>query len=88
MGKKIKLDFGEFVHFLDKRKNGYYDFYRTALIKNDKKIYGTAYKLTRPLTNDDKAYILSWKNTRLFISQAQYAPELKNNLVFIADKCI
>lgn len=33
MGKKIKLDFGEFVHFLDKRKNGYYDFYRTALIK-------------------------------------------------------
>lgn len=37
MGKKIKLDFGEFVRFLDERKNGYYDFYRTALIKNDKK---------------------------------------------------
>lgn len=36
-GQKIKLDFGEFVRFLDERKNGYYDFYRTALIKMIKK---------------------------------------------------
>ena len=88
MSKKIKLDFWEFIHFLDERKNSYYDSYRTALIKDDKKIYGTVYKLSNSLTDDDNAYILSCKNTRLFIAQAQYAPELKSNLVFIADKCI
>ena len=88
MAKKIKLGFGEFIHFLDERKNSCYDSYRTALIKDDKKIYGTVYKLSNLLTDDDKTYIWSWKNTRLFISQAQYAPEIKSNLVFIADKCI
>lgn len=88
MAKKIKLGFGEFIHFLDERKNSYYDSYRMALIKDDKKIYGTVYKLSNSLTDDDKTYILSWKNTRLFMSQAQYAPELKKNLVFIADKCL
>ena len=86
--RKVKLDYGTFYQFLRDRGNSYYDSYRTALEKEGQKIRGTAFKLERPLSDEDKAALLKWKNVRLFIAQAQYAPEIKRNLVFIADKCL
>lgn len=87
--KKIKLDYSTFHNILEAVNNGYFDSYRATITKsNGEKVRGTAFKLEKPLTDETKAAILSWKNTRLFISQCQYAPELKKNLVFIADKCL
>lgn len=87
--KKIKLDYWTFYNFLRNRDNGYYDSWRTNLIdKNGNKVRGTAYKLDRTLTDEDKTFLISWKNVKLFIAQMQYAPEIKHNTVFIADKCL
>ena len=87
--KKIKLDYWAFYHFCEERKNFYYDSSRRTLIKkNGEKIRGTLYTLEKPLTDDDKKFLTSWKNVDLFISQCQYAPEIKYNAVFLADKCI
>ena len=80
--------FQTYLHYKEKR-NFYYDSSRRTLTKkNGEKIKGTLYTLEKPLTDEDKRYLTSWKNVDLFISQSQYAPELKHNAVFIADKCI
>lgn len=86
--KKVKMNEWDFYHFLEGINNSYYSFQRNAIIKEGKKIYGTLYKLSRPLSDNDKTELLKWKNIRLFISQCQYAPEIKNNAVFVADKCL
>ena len=87
--RKIKLDYWTFYHFCEEKRNFYYDSSRRTLTKkNGEKIRGTLYTLEKPLTDDDKRFLTSWKNVDLFISQCQYAPELKHNAVFIADKCI
>lgn len=90
MGKrKINIDFMTFLDFLEKSHNSYYHSYRTALIKKSgEKIYGTAFKLSNKLTDDDKAKLLTWRNVQLFISQCACAPEIKSNLVFVGDKRI
>ena len=87
--RKCKIDFETFVEFLEKINNSYYDNYRATLTKKSgERILGTAYKISKNLTEDNKKFLLSWKNVTLFISQCAYAPEIKNNVVFIADKCI
>ena len=87
--RKIKLDYCTFYRFCEEKRNFYYNSSRRTLTKkNGEKIKGTLYTLEKPLTDEDKRYLISWKNVDLFISQSQYAPELKHNAVFIADKCI
>lgn len=86
--RKIKLDYWTFYHFCEEKRNFYYDSSRILTKKNGEKIRGTLYTLEKPLTDEDKRFLTSWKNVDLFISQCQYAPELKHNAVFIADKCI
>ena len=87
--RKIKLDYWTFYHFCEEKRNFYYDSSRKILTKkNGDKIRGTLYTLEKPLTDEDKRYLTSWKNVDLFISQSQYATEIKHNSVFIADKCI
>ena len=86
--RKIKLDYWTFYHFCEEKRNFYYDSSRRILTKkNGEKIRGTLYTLEKPLTDDDKRYLTGWKNVDLLISQNQYAPEIKHNSVFIADKC-
>ena len=69
--------------------NGFYDYYRTSITTKDgKKIYGTMYKICRKLSDDDKKVILSYPNTMLYISQCQYAPEIKGNCVLLLDRKI
>ena len=79
----------EFYNLLKSMNNGFYDYYRTHLLKKDgKKIYGTMFKLKKPLTDDDKNIILSYPNTLLYIAQSEYAPELKHNCVLVLDRKI
>jgi hypothetical protein len=97
---KTKLDDLKFFNLLDElrprkpfeRSNlGYYDYYRTHIIRNGKKIYGTMYKLDthgKPLTDAEKTVILSYPNTLLYYAQMRYAPEIKSNCVLVLDRCI
>lgn len=62
---------------------GYYAFYRGEV----EGVKGYFYKMEKKLSETDKDFILSYKNTRLFYSRAQYAPEQISNLVFVGDKC-
>lgn len=86
--KKIKMDFYDFVNFLDKNNNSYYDYYGVKVIKEGKIVRGTLYKLTKSLSNEDKEYLLRWKNIDLYIVSPEYAREIKNNAVVIFNKCI
>lgn len=82
--KKIKLDVWEFYHNFK-----YYDFYRTKVHKKDGTvIYGTMYKLNYRLTENERIFLSQWKNVVLFISQCQYAPEIKTSCIFLGDKCV
>ncbi len=78
----------EFYNLLKSMNNGFYDYYRTHIKKADKKIYGTMFKLSKPLTDTEKSIILSYPNTLLYISKSQYAPEIKHNCVLVLDRKI
>ena len=58
--------------------------YRSAKVRN---ISGTLYYMCKKLTDAEKAQILSYNNTDLFISVCQYAPEIKYNCIFVGNKC-
>lgn len=74
---KTKLSFQEFAN-----RFRYYEFFRCTLDG----VRGTLYKVSGTLSDDDKSWLLGWRNVRLYITRAQYAPEVKHNAVFIADK--
>lgn len=67
----------------------YYSFQRQKLEIDGNYYYGTLYWLCKPLATDDKlSYLANWKNIEFYKSQSQYAPELVNCVMFVADKCI
>jgi hypothetical protein len=69
----------------------YYDFCRMSVNRkrDGKRIYGTLYKLCKPLKNEEKEALLNkYNNVVLYIAQCQYAPEIKHNAVFVADHTI
>ena len=55
------------------------DFYRSKL--------GYVYVMESILTQEQKDYILHFKNTRVALASHKYVPEIKKSLVLIADKC-
>ncbi len=63
----------------------YYDFGRFTLLNG---VRGTYYKLAKPLTKEQRELVFSFRNTSTGIRTTQYAPELKDDVVFIYDKCI
>lgn len=73
--RRRKMDFRDFdtlgVHFNT--------FYRTKL--------GYVYRLESILTQEQKEFILSFKNTKIALASYQYAPEIKHSMVLIANKC-
>lgn len=84
MARKARLSFSELCNLVS-----YYDFYNTSVTKEDgTRIKGTMYKIDRMLTDKEKTELLKFKNVRLFVSQCQYAPEIKRSCVFLGDKCI
>lgn len=93
MRKKEKLDFYSFVKYLENINNSFYSHGRNTLERTLEdnsviKIRGFLYKISKPLTDEQKEYLLKFKNVKLFNSQCQYAPEIKHNAVFIGDKKI
>lgn len=74
--KKTKLNFIELSNICD-----YYDFVRYEF-ENKK---GYIYKIDK-ITIEQEEKINSYKNTKIFKIQSQYAPELKKYGVFLADK--
>ncbi len=87
MRKKLD-DYGVYKLLRDCNNNAYNNFYRTHIKRDGKKIYGTMFEISRPLTDEDKNIILEYPNTILYISQSQYAPELKKNCVLVLDRKI
>ena len=75
--KKKKLSF-QFVADL-----GYFDFYRTKI----NGVAGFCYVLCNRLTDVQRAEINSYNNTKLGTRTAVFAPEIKNDLLFVGDKC-
>lgn len=62
---------------------GYYKFISAKV----EKIPGILYFMCDKLTDAQKADILKYNNTKLFISACQYAPEIKSNCIFVGNKC-
>lgn len=87
--KRVKLSIWALSDYLSKRGKGIIDCRNTKItIDNNEVIPGVMCKLDTRLTDEEKAWILgNWKNTSLFVSQCQYAPEIKNSAVFIGNKC-
>lgn len=76
--KRIKMQFSDLESV-----GGCYDFWRGQV----NGVKGYFYKMERKLTDANKDFILAYKNTKLFYSRAQYAPEQVSNVVFIGDRC-
>lgn len=65
---------------------GAVDFYKTrrGFVTHDgKKIRGWYYFCDRA----DRETLSQYANVRLFRSQAEYAPEIRRDVVFVGDKC-
>lgn len=79
---KRKLTFSEMC-----KKIAYYDFYDYQITKTDGTVVrGIMYKLDRMLTDIEKEELTKFGNVRLFVSQCQYAPEIKTSCIFLASK--
>jgi hypothetical protein len=81
--KKVKLDFYEMCSYLQSIKNGFFECDSYKVVHKGEEYRGTIYKLSDSLTDNDKAWFSQWKNVKLFITQAQYAPEIKHNAIFL-----
>lgn len=82
MSKK-KLTFFEMC-----KRVSYYDFLDTWVTKKDgTKIKGVLYKIDRMLTSDEKKKLAEFGNVRFYVSQCQYAPEIKTSCIFLGNKC-
>lgn len=75
--KRKKLNVQDIANY------GYYQYVRASVDG----VRGFLYYIDKKLTNEDKDYILSFRNTKLFYTQPQYAPEQKSNVIFLGDNC-
>lgn len=73
-----------------RKKMNFRDFETIGIRFTDfhKNKYGYVYRLEKVLTTKQKEFILHFNNTRIAITQTEYAPELKKSLVLIANKCL
>ena len=82
--RKIKLNPHDFYNYLSSIGNAFYDDPRMSVGR----VYGTLFKLSKPLSYEEKLFLDSFANTIIMVSQAQYAPELKSSCVWIGDVCL
>lgn len=79
---KMGQDGFDMYRELNAVENSYYDFYR---VKNK----GMMYVITRPINDEFKAALLKkYSNIEFYLSQCQYAKEIKHNAILVCDKCI
>lgn len=64
----------------------YHDYRRGKVTHNGAEYRGTFYTLSSTLTNADKEGLRARHgNILFFMSRAQYAPEMRHNVLFVAD---
>ena len=83
-----KLHDLELFDILDKHNNGFVDYYRSHIMHDGKKVYGTLFKLEKLMSDDLKKLLTQYGNVRLFKGHAQYAPELRFAYVMLLDRRI
>lgn len=88
--RKIKLNPHDFYNYLSSIGNAFYDDPRMSVVDKStgRRVYGTLFKLSKPLSYEEKLFLDSFANTIIMVSQAQYAPELKSSCVWIGDVCL
>ena len=85
---KGKLHEVELFQLLEQFNNGFVDYYRSHIMHDGKKVYGTVFKLEKPISEELKTQLTKYSNVRLFKGHAQYAPELKFAYVMLLDRRI
>lgn len=85
---KGKLHEVELFQLLEQFNNGFVDYYRSHIMHDGKKVYGTVFKLEKLMSDDLKKLLTRYGNVRLFKGHAQYAPELKFAYVMLLDRRI
>ena len=85
---KGKLHEVELFQLLEQFNNGFVDYYRSNIMHNGKKVYGTIFKLEKLMSDDLKKLLTQYGNVRLFKGHAQYAPELKFAYVLLLDHSV
>ena len=79
--RRKKMNFCDLVSRFSYYKYAFYTHKGTG-------VRGCMYWLEKPLTENDKMFVLSWKNTDVLKSCSEYAPEQVHDVIFIAEKCI
>ena len=87
MRKKIS-EFGFYEWLRSHRDNAYYNYQRKGFNVNGKRVYGTMYWIDKVLTDAEKSELSEYPNIMLLMSQCQYAPEIKHNVVVVMDRKI
>lgn len=85
--RKRKLSFSVLSNMLATENNGYFKFSRAWYDLENKKIPGYMYTLEKQLSDNIKTEINSFDNTIISSCCYRYAPEIKHDCVFLADKC-
>lgn len=64
----------------------YHDFKQGKITRNGNEYSGWFYTLSARLTDEKKEELKAkYNNVAFFISESQYAPEIKHNVLFVAD---
>lgn len=83
-----KWDFLDFANYLESIKNGYFNFMRVKFQnQHNGRIYrGYRYVLEKPLTDEQRAEILSkYNNVSFGTAQYKHAPEIRHNTIILFD---
>ena len=83
-----KLHERELFDILYKHNNGFVDYYRSHIMHDGKKIYGTVFKLEKEPIAELRKIIMRYSNTIFFKGHAQYAPELKFYYIMLLDHSV
>ena len=83
-----KLHDRELFDMLDKHNNGFTDYYRSHIMHNGKKIYGTVFKLEKEPTAELREMVVRYSNTMFLKGHSQYAPELKFHYIMLLDHSV
>lgn len=83
MAKRRKMDWYDLVE-----RGLKWSAFRDGVLNRETGTKGTMYHLEKPLSNEDVAFIMQWKNTLVTKGYYKYNPSHEITCVFIANKCI
>ena len=83
MAKRRKMDWCDLV---DRGLN--WSAFSDSVLHKETGTKGTLYRMVKPLSDGDVAFIMQWKNTLVTKGHYRYNPSSEFDCIFIADKCI